>query len=87
MIYRGQAFSLSYDLAPPPQPPPSPVSKMSFFISLPVCRWSSLLVGMEGGEGGGGAKSYDGEQALSSINHSILSGRRRWRTGMQFINN
>jgi hypothetical protein len=26
------------------------------------------------GVGGGGAKSYDGENAWSSINHSILSG-------------
>ncbi len=29
-----QAFSLSYDLAPPPSPSPSPVSKLSFFFSL-----------------------------------------------------
>jgi hypothetical protein len=27
-----------------------------------------------GGAGGGGAKSYDGEKAWFSINHSILSG-------------
>ncbi len=27
-----------------------------------------------GGIGGGAAKSYDGEEALSSINHSIFSG-------------
>jgi hypothetical protein len=27
----------------------------------------------EGGRGGGGARSYDAEIALSSINHSILS--------------
>jgi hypothetical protein len=40
-----QAFSLSYDLAPPPPPFPSPVSKLSFFLCLPVCRWSSLLMG------------------------------------------
>jgi hypothetical protein len=29
---------------------------------------------MEGGLGGGGAKSYDGEKAWFSINHSILPG-------------
>jgi hypothetical protein len=29
---------------------------------------------MEGRRGGGGAKSYDGEKAWFSINHSILSG-------------
>jgi hypothetical protein len=33
------------------------------------CHRSSLLTG----EGGAGAKSYDGEKALSSINHAILS--------------
>jgi hypothetical protein len=38
-----QGFSLSYCLAPPPPPPPSPVSKLSLFLSIPVCRRSSLL--------------------------------------------
>ncbi len=42
-----QAFSPSYDLAPPS---PTPVSKLSLFLSLPVCRRSSLLTG-EGGRG------------------------------------
>ncbi len=37
----GQTFSASYDLAPRPPPPPSPVS------SLPVCRRSNLLTGEE----------------------------------------
>jgi hypothetical protein len=39
-----QAFSPSYDLAPPPTPP---VSKLSLFPSLPVCRRSrgrSLII-------------------------------------------
>ena len=51
-----------------PRPPsfPSPVSKLSLFLSLHVCRRSSLP--------NGGAKSYDSERAWSSINHSILSG-------------
>ncbi len=49
---------------------PSPVSKLSLFLSLPMCRPSSLL--KRGGGGGEGAESYDGEKALSSINHSIL---------------
>ncbi len=39
-----QVFSLSYDLAPPPTPPPSPISKLTLFLSLPVCRQTSLLV-------------------------------------------
>ncbi len=35
-----QPFSPSYDLSPPPAPFPSPVSKLSLFLSLPVCRRS-----------------------------------------------
>jgi hypothetical protein len=55
------------DLVPPPSyPPPSPVNKLSLFISLPLC------VG-RGGGGGGGARSYDDEKASFSINNSILS--------------
>jgi hypothetical protein len=46
---------------------PSPVGKSSLFLSLPVCRRSSLL-----NEGGGG-QTYDGEKAWSSIIHSIPS--------------
>ncbi len=53
-----------------PPPPPRTVSKLSLFIT--VCRRSSLLKGEEGG-GVGGAKSYEGEKAWFSINHSILS--------------
>jgi hypothetical protein len=33
----------------------SPLSKLSLFLSLPVCRQSSLLTG-EGGWGGGNSK-------------------------------
>jgi hypothetical protein len=56
------AFLSSYDLAPLPSPTSSPVSKLFFFLSLPVYRRSSLGAG-----GGGGAKSYNGEKAWSSI--------------------
>jgi hypothetical protein len=45
---------------------PSPVSKLSLFLSLPVCRQSSLL--REGGRGWA-----RGEKAWPSINHSMLS--------------
>jgi hypothetical protein len=41
-----QAFLRSYDSAP--RQPPSPLSrgsKLSLLLSLPVCRWSSLLTG------------------------------------------
>jgi hypothetical protein len=32
---------------------PSAVSKLTLFLSLPVCRYSSLLTGKAGGEGVG----------------------------------
>ncbi len=54
-------------------PTPTPVSKLSLVLSLPVSRRSSLVT-QEGGGSGGGDKSYDGEKAWSSINHSILFG-------------
>ncbi len=44
-----QALLPSDDLAPPP-PGPSPVGKMSLFLSLPVCRRSSLLRAGRGDE-------------------------------------
>ncbi len=48
-----QAFLRSYDSAPRPSssPPPSPVSNLLLFLSLPVCRRSSLLKGEWGGKG------------------------------------
>jgi hypothetical protein len=46
LFIEDQAFSLSYDLAPPP---PFPVSKSYPFLSFTVCRWSSLLTGGGGG--------------------------------------
>ncbi len=62
--------SMIWPLTPPPLPP---VSELSLFLSLPVCRRSSLLTEERGEGGGGGAKSYASEEALSSINHLILS--------------
>jgi hypothetical protein len=44
-----------------------------------VCRRSSLLT-TEGGAGGEGAKSYDGETARSAINRSILPGFNNVKT-------
>jgi hypothetical protein len=56
-----------YDSAPRPLPPPlPPVSKLSLFLSLPVCRQSSLLT--EEGGGGRGAESYDLKKAWATIN-------------------
>ncbi len=65
------AFSPSYQLAPSPPPPPyQPV--VSF--SQSSCVSQAELTKRKGrGEGWGGAKSYDGGKAWSSINHSILS--------------
>jgi hypothetical protein len=61
MIIEDQAFSSSSDLAPPSPPL---VSKLAFFLSLPVCRRSSFLTDREGGECCvGGAKSYNDEKA------------------------
>jgi hypothetical protein len=76
MIYRGPDFLAVIMIW---LPPPSAANKLSLLLSLPVCRRSSFLTGVErggrggGGGGGGGAKSYDSEKALSSVNHSILS--------------
>jgi hypothetical protein len=64
-----QFFSLSYDLVPPT---PFPVSKLSLFLSLPVCLLSSFLTG-EGSKGVG--EEPNGtmrEKARPSINRSIL---------------
>jgi hypothetical protein len=58
-----QAFSRSYDLA---RPPPSSADSKLDRRHTTICR-------RETGEGEGGAKSYDGEKAWSSINHSLLS--------------
>ncbi len=64
-----KAFSLSYDLTSPhPLPPPL----MSVISTRDIQEEDNLLTGEEG-EVGGGAESYDGENAWSSINDSILS--------------
>ncbi len=66
-----RAFLRSYDSAPRP---PSPIGKLSLFLSVPVCRRSSLLTGEEvGREVGRGAKSCDRKKAWPSVNHWILS--------------
>jgi hypothetical protein len=65
IIYRGPGFLAVVWFGS--SPTPSPVSKLSPYLSFLVCRRSSLLT-VEGG-----AKSYDGEEAWSSINNSIPS--------------
>jgi hypothetical protein len=59
MIYRGPGFLVGRMIrlyAQPSLPPPSPDRKLFLFLSLPVCRTSSLLTGVWGGGGGGGEK-------------------------------
>jgi hypothetical protein len=58
-IIEGQAFLRSYDSAPRPSPsPPSSVSNLSLFLSLPVCRGGAYW-GERGGGDGREAESYD----------------------------
>jgi hypothetical protein len=58
-------------LPPSHSVPPSLVSKLEQATHRKTEKERQLADG-----GGGGAKSYDGEKACSSINHSILSGRK-----------
>ncbi len=78
MIYRGPGFLAVVRCGSSPALSPLPsFCNLSLFLSLPARCQSSFLteeVGDWGGGGGRGAKSYDGEKAWSSINHSILSG-------------
>ncbi len=71
LFIENQAFSPSYNLAPPPHPLPS-ASCLSFSVFQFVTGrtyWRKMGEG-----GGGGAKSFDNEKAWYSVNHSILSG-------------
>jgi hypothetical protein len=70
MIYRGQAFSRSYDLASPhPLYPPLPL------VNGYRKKERQLARGGGGVEGGGRAAGpYDRKKAWSSVNHSILAG-------------
>ncbi len=51
-----------------PLSPPSPVRKLSLFLSLRVCPRSNLLTGGGKGVVVKGAKSYDGEKSLVLYN-------------------
>ncbi len=67
-----QAFSPSYDLAPPPLSPPSPVGKLGRRHTGRLKKRYNFLT-REGGGGFGPSQTYDGEKVLSSIDHWILS--------------
>jgi hypothetical protein len=71
-----QAFSPSYNWAPPHplSPPPPSGSKLDRRHIGRLREKEKLLADRKRGRGGGGAKLYDSEKALSSINHLILSG-------------
>ncbi len=75
MIYRGPGFLVVKSFGSSPTCSPHyPVSKLSIFLSLPVCRRSSIVT-WDGGGGGGGAKSCDRQKAWSSIYHSNGCGK------------
>ncbi len=61
--------------------PPSPISNLSLFLSLPVCRRSS---DRERG-GGRGAKSYDSEKAWPSVNPSLRSQHRTKNNSYKYL--
>ncbi len=65
-----RAFSPPSDLIPPPPPP------YCHAHTGRLIKRDSLLTEDGGGGVGGGSKSYDGEKAWFSVNHSIPSG---WR--------
>ncbi len=72
IIYRGTGFLavVYYDSTPRlPSSTPLQSAKLSLFLSLPVCRQSSLLTG----EGEWVGEELNSEKARPSINHSILS--------------
>jgi hypothetical protein len=74
MIYRGHAFSLSYDSAFPPLLPPPRSHQQVVSLTRSSCASPIELTDWRGGGGGGErAKPYDGEKAWSYINNLILS--------------
>ncbi len=91
-----QAGALTiYPLIPlnlaPPSPPPPLFRQQVVCLSESSCVSPVQLSDVGGGRNGGGARSYDGEKALSSINHSVVCstilyptyGLQRIRSGQQ----
>ncbi len=62
------------------------VGKQSGYVTIPHCSLLKLMHWRPDGRwaegGGGGVKSFDGEKAWSSINHSILSGVESMGVGL-----
>ncbi len=67
---KDQAFSLSYDLAPPPSPRPLPSVSSTSYTHAGRLRKRDNLLTREGGRGMGEEPNH---LTRSSINHSILS--------------
>ncbi len=67
MIYRGPGFLAVVWFAS------SPSLQLAWPATHRKTEKERQLADGRGGEGGGGAKSYESEEALSSINHSIFS--------------
>jgi hypothetical protein len=67
---KDQAFSPSYDLAPPTTPLPLSLEKAGSLSQFSCMSSVELTDGR--GRRVAGAKTYEGEKAWSSINHSIL---------------
>jgi hypothetical protein len=78
-------FSVDPSRAPSPTPSPPPGNKLDRRQTERLRKRDNLLTGERGG-GSGGAKSYDGESARPSINHSIFSGGHSKPTGVKKTN-
>jgi hypothetical protein len=69
MIYSGAGFLAVIWFLAHPIPPPSPVSKLSLFLT----RWQSFLR-EDGGGGGGGGKSFNRKKACITLTGCIIRG-------------
>ncbi len=80
-MYRGPGFLAVVWFGSSPTLSPSPVSRLSLFLILPVCRRSSLYWWKRGGGGSWGRTHTIWRQecpAQSCISHSILSVFELW---------
>jgi hypothetical protein len=80
-----QALFRSYDLVPRPPLPSYPISKLSLFLSLPVChRPVELTDGRFSGRRWARSQIKRSRENLPSMNHSILSGGMGWDDRYEF---
>jgi hypothetical protein len=69
----GQAFLVSYNLAPRPLPTPPSVRSTPRRHPWRLRKRDNCSRDGRGGRGGRGAESYDTRKSWSSLNHSVLS--------------